>query len=108
MTIKRSESIDEMADGFLRCRDKGHRWDHVNDQVTATAGKKIREVSRWWKCPTCNTEQEEIFAVPSCEIRARRYHYPDGYLLMPGAYEGRRLSVRDVRRTVFHRSGIKF
>lgn len=108
VATKRSESLDDLADQFLACRDKGHRWMHLNDQVTATTGKKIREVSRWWQCPSCTTEQEEVFEIPSCTIKRRKYHYPDGYLLIAGAFEGRRVNVRDVRRTVFHRSGIKF
>lgn len=108
MSGKRSENLEEMADAFLSCRDKGHHWARLNDQITAAKGKRITEVSRWWQCRTCETEMAEVFEIPSCEIKSRRYVYPDGYLLMKGEIDGRRLLVRDVRRQVFNRNGIVF
>lgn len=105
----RSEGVDAMTDAFLGCRDKGHHWVHLTDKITAGTAKRIREVSRWYVCKGCETEQEEVFEFPSCEVKKRRYVYPDGYLLAQGALApGERLSVRDVRREVFGRSGITF
>lgn len=108
MSNKRAEGLDEMANSFLMCRDKGHHWGHLNDKVTAGSGRRIREVSRWYQCKTCTTEMQEVFDIPSCDIKSRRYVYPDGYLLAQGRIDGRPLRVRDVRREVFSRSGIKF
>lgn len=108
MTAKRSDTLEEMTDAFLFCRDKGHHWLHQNDKITATSGKRIREVSRWWQCSSCLTEMAEVFQIPSCEVKSRRYVYPDGYLLTQGEIDGRRVSVRDVRRQVFNRNGIFF
>lgn len=108
MAPKRSEGLEEMTNAFLACRDKGHHWRHLNDQVTASSGKRILEVSRWYQCPGCSTEMSEVFEIPSCEVKRRTYVYPDGYLLTKDALGGSRLSVRDVRRQVFNRNGIKF
>lgn len=108
IAAKRAESLEEMESAHLACRDKGHHWAFLNDKITATSGKRIREVSRWWQCKTCLTEQEEVFEVPACTIKFRRYHYPDGYLLAKGLLEGGRLAVADVRRQVFGRNGIHF
>lgn len=105
----KAEGVDEMDSAFLACRDKGHHWQHLTDKITDGTAKKVREVSRWWQCKGCGTEQEEVFEFPSCEIKARRYVYPDGYLMAKDALgPDRRLNVRDVRREVFGRSGIKF
>lgn len=110
MTAKRSESLDEIADEHLHCRDFRHWWQPVNERVTETtrAGKAV-EVTRWRVCKSCRTELEERFALPSCDMTYRHYHYPDGYLLAKGVLvDGERVDVRDVRRTVFSRAGIKF
>lgn len=106
MSAAKAEGVEEIPTTFLACRDKGHHWVFQTDKLVAGTRGRVREVSRWWLCQGCKTEQEEIIAIPSCEVRRRRYVYPDSYLLASNG-EGR-LSVRDVRRELFSRSGIKF
>lgn len=108
MAVAKAESIEEMTESFLGCRDKGHHWEFVNDKVTHAVRGKVREVTRWFQCKGCTTEMYEVFEIPSCDVLARHYAYPDGYLVAAGVVEGRRLNVRDVRREVFARHGIKF
>lgn len=110
MAAKRSESLEDMEDAHLHCRDYRHWWQHVNDKVTdATRAGRAIEITRWRVCRNCGTELEERFSMPSCDITYRHYHYPDGYLLAQGVLErGQRVDVRDVRRAVFGRAGIKF
>jgi len=104
----RANGVEEMTLAFLGCRDKGHHWVFLTDEITEGSKRTIREITRRYLCDGCKTEMEEAFAIPSCEVRSRRYRYPDGYLLAPEAFVGRRLSVRDVRREVFGRSGYHF
>lgn len=105
----RSEGVEEMADAYLDCRDKGHHWSRLTDRITDGTKTRVREITRVWQCKGCLTEQEEVIEIPSCEIVRRRYHYPDGYLLAPGiAAEKGRVNVRDIRREVFGRAGIRF
>lgn len=109
MSAKRAESLEEMTDAFLTCRDYGHHWIHLNDMVTdSTKAGKIRGISRFSECKSCTTTREEIFDIPSCDVADRKYVYPDGYLVIAGGIDGERLRVRDVRRQVFARSGIHF
>lgn len=104
----KAEGLEEMTESFLGCRDKGHHWLRTNDKVTGTHGRRVSEITRWYQCRGCTTEMEEVFEIPSCDVKRRKYHYPDGYLLASHVIEGRRLNVRDVRREVFGRAGIKF
>jgi hypothetical protein len=105
--MRRAETIEEMTDAFLTCRDYGHHWSHVNDKITdTTRSGKIRAVTRYSECRSCTTLREESFD-SSFDV-TRHYTYPDGYLVIAGGIKGERLTVRDVRREVFARSGIHF
>ncbi len=107
MSNKRSESIEDLAITFLDCRDKGHHWRHLTDKITVGSRARVREVRRFYECKGCSCQQEELIALPSCEVTSRRYIYPDGYLLRRAPGDAP-ISVRDVRREVFGRSGLKF
>lgn len=104
---KRSESLEDLTDDFLHCRDQRHRWGKTNMTVTETTKKgHVRQISRWRQCDMCLTELEEVFEFPSCDKVKQRYVYQDGYLLGPDALTNGRVDVRDIRRQVFGRSGI--
>lgn len=107
MSNKKADGIGDIGLTYLACRDKGHHWIHMTDKITDGTRRRAREVTRWWECKNCDTRQEEVFELPSCQIRYRRYVYPDGYLLARAPGE-EAVRVADVRREVFARHGIKF
>ena len=96
-----------MEDAFLRCREKGHRWTHRNDQVEYSRRRAV-EVQRTWTCDTCSTDMTETVSVPDFQIVRRKYDYPDNYLADVPAMGGQRLLRPQVRREQFTRLGIKF
>lgn len=105
---KRSDSVLDLADTFLGCRDKGHHWHHVTDEITLGTRKRVREIRRYYECKGgCGTKQTEIISLPDCQVQSRTYTYPDGYLVTrePGTDPVR---VADIRREVFGRQGLKF
>lgn len=109
MSGAKAESIDEMDESFLACRDMRHRWDFLTEKITATYNRKVREITRYSICKGCSTERAEVFEIPSCDLKSRKYTYPDGYLFAPDfTREFGRVNVRDIRREVFSRHGIKF
>lgn len=97
----------DLAETFLHCRDKGHHWNHLTDEITLGTRQKVRQITRHWECKGCTCKQEEVITLPRCEVMSRRYIYPDGYLIasQPDVAQTR---VSDVRRELFSRSGIKF
>lgn len=103
----KSTDLNEVGDKFLFCREKGHQWRHVNDELTAGARRLVREAKRQWLCVTCKTEMVETVEIPSFRIVKRKYDYPDGYLFDVPAMGGRLLR-HDIRREQFSRSGIRF
>ncbi len=107
MSNKRSESVMDLAETFLHCRDKGHHWQHLTDEITLGTKQRVRAITRHWDCKGCGTKQEECIQLPRCEVVSRRYIYPDGYLIgsRPDVAATR---VSDVRRELFGRAGIKF
>lgn len=105
--MKKADDVAEVNDKFLMCRVKGHRWEHLTDEITRGDKRKVREVTRFWTCYGCSTEVQEVIELPTFEIVARRYHYPDGYQFDTKAMGGR-VFRPEVRREQFRRLGWKF
>lgn len=105
----RSETLGEMPESFLLCRDMRHHWTFQTDEVTYGARKTAVEVKRWYICPNCKSELEQTLTLPDFDQK-RKIHYSDGYLLAKDYLDGlgRRLNVRDVRAETLTRAGVKF
>lgn len=106
MTVK-ADDVATVKNQFLMCREKGHQWRHLNDEISEGSKRAVKEVARQWNCPTCGTEMTEWITVPAFEIRRRKYAYPDGYLFDIPAMGGRVLRP-EIRREQFRRLGFKF
>ena len=107
VTAKRAESVQDLGNDFLRCREKGHAWEHVTDTITQSIRNTPSVIVRHWECPRCTTGMEEVVDIPSFAILRRKYTYPDGYLLVSGYDEnGVRINVRDIRRESLRRMGV--
>lgn len=104
---KKASDPSDFPNPFLFCRERGHHWNHHNDQVTDSTRRLVREVTRSWGCDTCGTTMTEVVSLPDFTIVKRKYDYPDFYLADAPAMGGR-MHRADVRREQFTRAGIKF
>jgi hypothetical protein len=92
--LKRVEDISELSRNFLDCRDRGHAWYDAKGEPSlkrTNSGLVIRILV----CNRCRTRREDWVVATSGAIDSRRYTYPDGYLMKPGAD---RIARQDVRK----------
>lgn len=79
-----SETIGDLTDDQLECRDLGHSWRHYQDEAPLKL-RTVVEVVRWMQCDRCETQRKEQLWVHlktgQVEKHSQRYVYADGYRL---------------------------
>ena len=103
---KYSDSISDLAETHLLCREKGHHWKHVTDKVLVWYKGDPKQIERNWKCTQCVTTMQEVLHIPSFDLVSRKYDYTEGYLLSKKATDGERINIRDIREERLVRSGL--
>ena len=83
---KARQSIDDIPDEFLLCRDLGHAWAPHDVKIS----RKFGEIHRILQCRSCPTQRTQILDMDGYAKRSR-YEYPEGYVLRGVG----RLSVAD-------------
>lgn len=69
-------SINDIADGWLACRDLGHAFAPHDVKVS----RKLGQIHRILLCRNCGTLRTQILTLDGYRVRSK-YEYPDGYLL---------------------------
>lgn len=94
------ESLADLKEAALLCRDLKHAWEHAGAYVVRRWRGQPREVSRVLYCPRCTTERHDYYHLPSWVKERASYRYPEGYQLAAG---GGHVRGEDVRAEVFSR-----
>lgn len=99
-----SQTIDDLTDDQLECRDLGHSWRHYQDEAPVRL-RTVIEVVRWMQCDRCETQRKEALWIHlktgQVEKHSQRYVYAEGYRLPAHTIRGR----TDVWAEVLKRTG---
>jgi hypothetical protein len=97
------DSIEEVKEAFLFCREMGHMWQHVDDTNIVTTGgrnnEQFIEFTRVVSCHRCKAWREQVIDCYDFTIKKTRMIYPDAYLFS----KGHRAARPEVRREVLTR-----
>lgn len=96
--MEKIKTLTQLKDAFLLCRDVGHAWMFVDDQITEGTRKNPIEFRRTLICSRCETERTECISCYSFAVESRTYKYPDFYCMT-----GERVFAHDVREEFFLR-----
>lgn len=101
---QRIHDLADLTGQALACRDEGHRWRHVNDElVRAHTGRTVIAYTQVRECD-CGTQRRRTVAVPSFQILSSHYSYPDGYLIEIGLVPGGSAELHaEVRRATLRK-----
>jgi hypothetical protein len=82
--MPRKRRLQQIPDGFLRCKVLGHDWDDVSGTAVARTNKLgfIHGRRKSFRCSSCTTVKHEVWSLGKGEMIERDYLYPDGYLRM--------------------------
>lgn len=75
-TEKLQQSIEDIPEEFLLCRDLGHAWAPHDVKIS----RKYGEIHRVLQCRSCPTQRTQILEMDG-SIKRSRYEYPEGYVL---------------------------
>ncbi len=93
------DSLSDLQDSYLLCRDLRHAWRQHQAYVTKRWRSNPTEVRRVLLCTRCGSERHELFHLPSWVRIKVNYHHAEDYLLRGvGAVTG-----SDVRTELFSR-----
>lgn len=73
---KPQQSIDDIPDEFLLCRDLGHAWAPFDVKIS----RKYGEIHRVLQCRSCPTQRTQILSMDGSIMRSK-YEYPENYVL---------------------------
>lgn len=81
MTAARLKDLAEISEQGLICRDEGHHWTHVTDELlTGHYDNRVISYTQVRICG-CGTVRRRTVSVPSLSIERTTYVYPDNYLI---------------------------
>ena len=72
-------NVNQIAEGFLWCRDVLHAWSPHNAVISRNAQTRRREVAQVLICDRCGTLKTRVLATNG-ELLRNSYSYPSGYL----------------------------
>lgn len=70
------KEVEQIHDEHIECRTLQHAW-----RYTEVERKDRRTLEQWMLCPRCSTRKVQEIDSRTGEIRATRYHYPEGYVI---------------------------
>src|SRR4051812_32477648 len=94
-------TVVDISEESLVCRDLRHPWNRVTDFVLVKTRGAPSIFTRHLKCPRCDTQRFDTYAVPSFELLKTKTVYPKDYQLH-GLKE--RVRISEVRREMFERT----
>ena len=71
------DTLEDMPQAFLACRDMRHQWKPFTAQINDAEGT----VERNFRCPRCKTIRHDLLHLRDWTILGTSYTYPDGYLV---------------------------
>lgn len=91
--------VEQLPEGFLRCRDVGHRWKLASNWKRNTGSFGFVRVLR---CTSCKQERRDI-AGASGKVISQPRRYPPGYLR---STQSEPLAKADYRVESLRRAGV--
>lgn len=86
----RTESVEDLPDEFIECRDLGHSW----RTVSKGRAKGGIEIIRFSACRSCKSLRKDRFHRFRGIVTSRSYQYSAGYLLAGGGVGRGRAAFR--------------
>lgn len=73
---KQIQSVDDIPDEYLLCRDLGHAWAPSDVKIS----RKFGEIHRILQCRSCPTQRTQVLSLDG-GLKKNKYDYPEHYTL---------------------------